>query len=91
MDPWHRANGAKVEHVGQWMRAWYYPKVGESFRQAVDREVLAARQSVGILDASTLGKIDVRGKDAAEFLNRVYTRLAQARDRALPLRPDAQG
>lgn len=73
MDPWHRANGAKVEHVGQWMRAWYYPKVGESFRQAVDREVLAARQSVGILDASTLGKIDVRGKDAAEFLNRVYT------------------
>lgn len=73
MDVWHRANGAKFEHVGQWMRPWYYPKAGETMRQAVDRECLAARNAVGILDASTLGKIDVRGKDAAEFLNRVYT------------------
>jgi len=73
MDPWHKANGAEFEHVGQWMRAWYYPRSGETMRQAVDRECVAARQGVGILDASTLGKIDVRGKDAAEFLNRVYT------------------
>ena len=73
MDPWHRTNGAKFEHVGQWMRAWYYPESGETMRQAVDRECLAARNAVGLLDASTLGKIDVRGKDAAEFLNRVYT------------------
>ena len=73
MDPWHRANGARFEHVADWMRAYYYPKDGESFRQAVDREVTAAREGVGVLDASTLGKIDVRGADAAEFLNRVYT------------------
>ena len=73
MDGWHRENGAKFEHVGQWMRAWYYPKTGETLRQAVDRECLAARTGVGLLDASTLGKIDVHGPDAAEFLNRIYS------------------
>jgi len=73
MDEWHRANGAKFEHVGQWMRAWYYPKDGESMAEAVNREVRAARTSAGILDASTLGKIDIQGPDAAEFLNRLYT------------------
>ena len=73
IDSWHHANGAKFEHVGQWMRAWYYPKDGEDFETAVNREVVAARTTAGLLDASTLGKIDVRGKDAAEFLNRVYT------------------
>jgi sarcosine oxidase subunit alpha len=73
MDEWHRANGAKFEHVGQWMRAWYYPQNDESMTEAVNREVLAARTSAGILDASTLGKIDICGPDAAEFLNRIYT------------------
>ncbi|MCE2518151.1 MAG: (2Fe-2S)-binding protein, partial [Alphaproteobacteria bacterium] len=73
MDAWHKEHGATFEHVGQWMRAWYYPKAGETMEQAVEREVRAARVSAGLLDASTLGKIDIRGKDAAEFLNRVYT------------------
>ena len=73
MDDWHRDAGARFEHVGQWMRAWYYPKDGESMSDAVNREVRAARESAGLLDASTLGKIDIQGKDAAEFLNRVYT------------------
>ena len=73
MDDWHRANGATFEHVGQWMRAWYYPKQGETMQDAVNREVLAARTTAGILDASTLGKIDIQGPDAAEFLNRLYT------------------
>ena len=73
MDGWHRENGATFEHVGQWMRAWYYPKKGETLRQAVDRECLAARTGVGLLDASTLGKIDVHGPDAADFLNRIYS------------------
>ncbi|MDB2390576.1 sarcosine oxidase subunit alpha [Alphaproteobacteria bacterium] len=73
MDDWHRAAGAKFEHVGQWMRAWYYPQAGENMAEAVNREVRAARVSAGILDASTLGKIDIQGKDAAEFLNRIYT------------------
>jgi len=73
MDNWHRENGATFEHVGQWMRAWYYPKDGETMAEAVNREVLAARTTAGLLDASTLGKIDIQGPDAAEFLNRVYT------------------
>ncbi|NKB57625.1 MAG: sarcosine oxidase subunit alpha family protein [Alphaproteobacteria bacterium] len=73
MHEWHVQCGAKFEDVGQWKRAWYYPREGETMRQAVDREVRAARESVGILDYSTLGKIDIRGPDAAAFLNRVYT------------------
>ena len=73
MDQWHHDHGATFEHVGQWMRAWYYPETGESMDDAVQREVKAARTTAGLLDASTLGKIDIRGKDAAEFLNRVYT------------------
>ena len=73
MDSWHRQAGAEFEHVGQWMRAWYYPKTGESMAEAVNREVIAARQTAGLLDASTLGKIDIKGPDAAEFLNRIYT------------------
>lgn len=70
---WHAAHGAKFENVGQWVRAWYYPKPGEDMHAAINREVKAARTGVGILDASTLGKIEVKGPDAAEFLNRVYT------------------
>ncbi len=72
MHEWHVQAGAKFEDVGQWKRAWYYPRPGETMRDAVDRECLAVRNSVGVLDASTLGKIDVRGPDAAKFLNRVY-------------------
>jgi sarcosine oxidase subunit alpha len=70
---WHEDHGAKFEPVGQWLRAWYYPKPGESMHDAVNREVKAARHGVGIMDASTLGKIDVQGPDAAWFLNMVYT------------------
>ena len=72
MHEWHVRAGAMFEDVGQWKRAWYYPRPGESMRDAVDRECLAVRSAVGVLDASTLGKIDVRGPDAAAFLNRVY-------------------
>ncbi len=70
---WHVKNNAKFENVGQWKRAWYYPKKGENMHAAVQRESKAARDSAGILDASTLGKIDIQGSDASEFLNRVYT------------------
>ena len=70
---WHVEHDAVFEDVGQWKRPWYYPRPGESMQQAVNRECLAARTSVGVLDASTLGKIDIRGPDAAEFLNRIYT------------------
>jgi sarcosine oxidase subunit alpha len=73
MHKWHLDNGAEFENVGQWKRPWYYPRASESMHDAVDRECLAARNGVAILDASTLGKIDIRGPDAAEFLDRIYT------------------
>ena len=70
---WHENNNAKFENVGQWKRSWYYPIKNENMFEAVQRESKAARDSVAILDASTLGKIDIKGTDASEFLNRVYT------------------
>jgi sarcosine oxidase subunit alpha len=73
MNDWHIENKAEFENVGQWKRGWYYPIIGETMHQAVQRESKAARESAGILDASTLGKIDIQGSDASEFLNRVYT------------------
>ena len=73
MNDWHIENKAEFENVGQWKRAWYYPKKNETMHQAVQRESVAARYSAGILDASTLGKIDIQGSDSSEFLNRVYT------------------
>ncbi len=73
MHSWHVENGAAFEPVGQWDRAWYYPKAGEDMHAAVQRESKAVRDGVGMLDASTLGKISVVGPDAGEFLNRVYT------------------
>ena len=69
----HLKRGALFETVGQWMRPWYFPKGKETMHQAVDRECLATRNSVGVMDASTLGKIDVKGPDAREFLNRIYS------------------
>jgi sarcosine oxidase, subunit alpha len=68
----HLARGAKFEPVGQWLRPWYFPKGGEDMDTAVRREGMAARRSVAIMDASTLGKIDIRGKDVRAFLDRVY-------------------
>ncbi|WP_298416633.1 glycine cleavage T C-terminal barrel domain-containing protein [Brevibacterium sp.] len=71
--PWHVAHGAEFEDVGQWKRPWYYPKPGEDMDAAVLRECKAVRESVGFQDASTLGKIEIRGADAGEFLGRIYT------------------
>ncbi|WP_193175268.1 sarcosine oxidase subunit alpha [Oricola nitratireducens] len=73
IDSWAEEHGAVFEPVAQWRRAWYFPKVGESMDAAVLRECTATRNSVGIFDASTLGKIEVAGPDAAEFMNRMYT------------------
>ncbi len=69
----HVAGGALFEDVGQWKRPWYFPQGNEDLHQAVAREVLAVRNGVGMLDASTLGKIDIQGPDAAKLLNWVYT------------------
>ncbi|WP_460273589.1 sarcosine oxidase subunit alpha [Celeribacter sp. ULVN23_4] len=73
IDAWAEAQGAVFEPVSQWRRAWYFPKTGETMDQAVARECKATRESVGIFDASTLGKIEVVGPDAVEFMNRMYT------------------
>ncbi|WP_026550285.1 sarcosine oxidase subunit alpha family protein [Arthrobacter sp. Br18] len=70
---WHEANGAKFEDVGQWKRPWYFPQEGEDMDTAVQRECAAVRESVGFMDATTVGKIEIRGSDAGEFLNRIYT------------------
>jgi sarcosine oxidase subunit alpha len=69
----HVAAGCLFEDVGQWKRPWYFPQGQEDMHQAVEREVLAVRHGVGIMDASTLGKIDIQGPDAAKLLNWMYT------------------
>ena len=73
MHSWHVKQAAAFEDVGQWKRPWFYPRGNETMDEAVRRECKATRESVGILDASTLGKIDIQGADAREFLGRVYT------------------
>ncbi|MGQ5635966.1 MULTISPECIES: sarcosine oxidase subunit alpha family protein [unclassified Streptomyces] len=72
---WHVEHGALFENVGQWKRPWYYPRDGEDMETAVLRECRAAREGVAFMDASTLGKIDVQGPDAALFLDRLYTNM----------------
>ena len=64
MHDWHVDHGAEFEDVGQWKRPRYYPLAGENMETAVLRECAAARTGVGIMDGSTLGKIDVQGPDA---------------------------
>ena len=71
---WAEKNGAVFIEAGAWLRASHFPRGAEtSWKQACDRETLAVRAGVGISDASTLGKIDVSGKDAARFLDLIYT------------------
>jgi sarcosine oxidase subunit alpha len=71
--PWHVEHGAIFEDVGQWKRPRYFPSDGEEMEAAVGRECLAVRSGAGVLDASTLGKIEVVGPDSASFLDRMYT------------------
>ncbi|MES2968533.1 MAG: sarcosine oxidase subunit alpha family protein [Pseudomonadota bacterium] len=73
MHGWHQANGAYFEPVGLWRRPYCFPRGGESHDQAVAREVLNTRANVGLLDASTLGKLIVKGPDAGRFLDMMYT------------------
>ena len=70
---WAERRGAVFVEAGSWLRAQWFPVAGETrWRQSVDREVLATRNSVGICDVTTLGKIDIQGRDAGEFINRIY-------------------
>src|SRR5712691_8201467 len=72
MHDWHVVAGAVFEDVGQWKRPRYYPLAGEDMIAAVRRECLAVRDRVALFDASTLGKIEVFGRDAGRFLDRIY-------------------
>lgn len=73
MHGWAEAHGAVFEDVGQWKRAWYFPKAGEDMHAAVNRECVTVRKAAGLFDASTLGKIEVVGPDAAKFMELLYT------------------
>ncbi len=75
MHGWHEAQGAEFEPVGQWRRPYAFPRTGETVEKAVHREVKNARQALGLLDASTLGKIVVKGPDAGRFLDMMYTNM----------------
>ncbi len=71
---WHQKNNAVFEDVGQWKRPWFFKKHDkETMNQAVQRESKQTRETAGILDGSTLGKIEIKGKDALEFMNLMYT------------------
>jgi sarcosine oxidase subunit alpha len=73
MHAWHDRNGAVYEDVGDWKRPYYFSVTGEDIHAAVKRECLAVRNACGLLDASTLGKIDLQGKDSVKLLNMLYT------------------
>ena len=70
---WHMQHGAVFVDAGLWLRPRYYKKNNETLHSASKREALNVRQNVGICDVSSLGKIDIKGQDSAEFLNRIYT------------------
>ncbi|MER9068242.1 sarcosine oxidase subunit alpha family protein [Mesorhizobium sp. M0902] len=72
MHDWHMANGAKMLEVGLWMRPYFYRQSGRNVNEAYVAEMRTVRQAAGLMDISTLGKIDVQGPDAAIFLDRVY-------------------
>ena len=75
IDVWSDSNGAYWEPVADWRRPFTYLRRDEGIKAAVQREVLNTRTNVGLLDASTLGKIMVKGPDAAQFLDLVYTNM----------------
>ncbi len=72
MHDWHVERGAGFVNAGHWKRPHSYPQSGETPDDAAAREAKAVRTNVGVVDVSTLGKIEIQGRDAAEFLNRVY-------------------
>ena len=73
MHQWHEQHGAIFVDAGLWLRPRYYKENNETLHQASKREALNVRKNVGICDVTSLGKIDIKGKDSAEFLNRIYT------------------
>ena len=75
MHEWHETHGAHWEPVGLWRRPYCFLRHGEGIHDAVNREIRNVRNAVGLLDASTLGKIIVKGPDAGKFLDMLYTNM----------------
>ena len=73
MHEWHEKHNAVFVDAGLWLRPRFYKRGNETLQEAAKREALNVRQNVGICDVTSLGKIDIKGTDSAEFLNRVYT------------------
>ena len=90
MHDWHVAHGARFVNAGLWKRPHSYPRAGESADDAASREASNVRANVGVVDVSTLGKIELQGRDVAELPeSRLHQPLGHARRRPLPLRRDA--
>ena len=70
---WHEKNNAVFVDAGLWLRPRYYKQGSETLHEAAKREATTVRNNVGVCDVTSLGKIDIKGPDSAEFLNRVYT------------------
>jgi sarcosine oxidase subunit alpha len=72
LNDWHVGHGALMQDFGEWRRPVAYPRTGETREQAMTREAMAVRSAAGLLDGSSLGKIEVQGPDALELLDRFY-------------------
>ncbi len=73
MHDWNIANGATMTDAGLWQRPWFFAREGETITEAYIREATTTRESVGLCDVTSLGKIAIQGPDATEFINRIYS------------------
>lgn len=73
MHAWNLANGATMTEAGLWQRPWYFAREGEGITEAYIRETITTRETVGLVDVTSLGKIAIQGPDATEFINRIYS------------------
>ncbi len=73
MHNWNLAHGGTMQMAGLWHRPWYFARKGEGLTEAYIRETETVRETVGLCDVTSLGKIAIQGPDATEFLNRIYT------------------
>ena len=73
MHDWNLAHGATMTEAGLWQRPWYFAREGEGISEAYVRETITTRETVGLVDVTSLGKIAIQGPDATEFINRIYS------------------
>ena len=73
MHEWNLAQGATMTEAGLWQRPWYFARDNETISEAYIRETITTRETVGLVDVTSLGKIAIQGPDATEFINRIYS------------------